>query len=527
MTSPDESVLRGVRPEVPWEGQAPMDADGSSTGTESRWEANPSEKESQWPAEGGERAAEPEAHSALVVDDEPLVRAALARALHRPDIAVFEAGDAEEALACLRARRIDLVIADQGLPATSGIELLERVRHSQPGIRRVLITGAQDFALLREAINRAGVDYFLPKPWDAEALQEVIQGLVRPQAASTPRAPEPTDRGAVDDARSPFAAIIGESRAIREPLEMVAKVAETDSTVLITGETGTGKELVGQAIHLASRRRRRVFCAVNSSAFPESLLESELFGHRRGAFTGASSNKKGLFEQAHRGTVFLDEIGEMSLSMQAKILRFLQTGEIRPVGGEALRCVDVRLVTATNKDLEAEVAARRFREDLYYRLAVIPIHIPPLRERVSDIPLLAHHFLRRISRQAGKKIEAIDREAMDLLLSHSWPGNVRELENAIERGVALCLGDRITAADLPLRVRKGPDPVCEEGTQSLQGLEKRHILETLEKVGWSRKRAAELLQISTTTLWRRLKEFGIQGNGSRTGASNGLVRPHG
>jgi len=297
----------------------------------------------------------------------------------------------------------------------------------------------------------------------------------------------------------------------------VAKVAETDSTVLVTGETGTGKELIGRALHAASRRRNRVFCAVNSAAFPEALLESELFGHRRGSFTGASAHKRGLFEYADGGTVFLDEVAEMPLSMQAKLLRFLQTGEVRAVGSESPRYVDVRLVTATNKDLEREVLAGRFREDLYYRLAVIPIVVPPLRERPEDVPVLAQHFLRRFAQKAGKPVEGVDPAAMDLLCSYSWPGNVRQLENTIESGVALCPSRWLGVADLPARVRERPVPAASDGLQSLETLERAHILRTLERVAWNRKRAAEILQISTTTLWRRLKEFGIEGHGSSVG----------
>lgn len=493
--------------------------------SEARWEDEDSAEPRVSTHKVGSEAGSEVSRNVLVVGDESLVRMGLIRALRHPEIKVFEAGDANDALACLRGRDIDLVIADHGLPATSGIELLERVRHFWPSVRRVLISDARDFALMRAAINRAGVEYFLSKPWESEGVHEVIHNLVRSRAAAAARPIESLASQAKADGQNPFADIVGESRAIQEPIEMVARVAATDSTVLITGETGTGKELFGRALHFASERRSHVFCAVNSAAFPEPLLESELFGHRRGAFTGASANKKGLLEHAHRGTVFLDEIGEMSLSMQPKILRFLQSREIRPVGGETVRCVDVRLVVATNKDLEGEVAAGRFREDLYYRLAVIPVRLPPLRERVSDIPLLARHFLRRISERTAKSVDGIEREAMNLLLSHSWPGNVRELENTIERAVALCTSTAITAADLCHHVRNGMVQESDEPTESLHRLERRHILETLEKVGWNRKHAAQLLQISTTTLWRRLKEFGIQTNGSRSGAQNHLLHP--
>jgi len=310
--------------------------------------------------------------------------------------------------------------------------------------------------------------------------------------------------------RSTYRGIVGRSPQLLALLELVGKVADTDSTALITGETGVGKELIGRAIHHQSRRSDKAFCAVNSAAFPESLLESELFGHRRGSFTGATSNKKGLFEHGHKGTVFLDEVAEMPVSMQVKLLRFLQTGEIRPVGGEVNRVVDVRLVASTNKNLEEEVVAGRFREDLFYRLAVIPIDVPPLRQRREDIELLAEHFLAQFAKKANKPVDAIAPEALQLLLGYHWPGNVRELENTLERCVALCRGRQIVATDLPERLQNGEPIEVPRALESLHGVERAHILSTLERVGWNRKRAAEILQISTTTLWRRLKEFGVE-----------------
>jgi DNA-binding NtrC family response regulator len=393
-------------------------------------------------------------------------------------------------------------------------------------VRRILAADAPDPAVLARAVNRAGIEFFLAKPWEGAALDELAEALASgARSVAGAALAVPSRGGLAADAR--FPEIIGASGVIRELLELVARVADTESTALVTGETGTGKELVGRALHRASRRRQRVFCAVNSAAFPETLLESELFGHRRGAFTGASANKKGLFEHAGGGTVFLDEVAEMPLSMQAKLLRFLQTGEIRPVGDETVRRVDVRLVTATNKDLEREVEAGRFREDLYYRLAVIPIHVPALRERREDIPDLCSHFLRARGAKSGKVIEGIERDALQLLMEHPWPGNVRELENVIERGVALCRGPRIGVEDLPHRLRERPVLLPAQPVQSLPSLEKRHILDTLDRVGWNRKRAANLLQISTTTLWRRLKEFGIDRERAQERAANSRLQASG
>jgi len=447
----------------------------------------------------------------LVVDDEPNVRKSLALALRHEGYDVETAGSAEEAEAVLREESFGLVLTDLRLPGHNGIELLRQVRSELPGTEVVVMTA---FGTIEGAVEamRLGARHYLSKPFETRDLIDTVDAALRRSEARAAVAPSPVD---------PFGEIIGRSRAIRDLLDLVSRVADTESSALITGETGTGKELVGRAIHQKSRRRDRVFCAVNSAAFPETLLESELFGHRRGAFTGASAHKKGLFEAADQGTVFLDEVAEMPLSMQAKLLRFLQTGEIRPVGSEQTRQVDVRLVTATNKELEAEVAAGRFREDLYYRLAVIPIHIAPLRERREDIPLLAEHFLGRFAARAGKPIAGIDAAALELLCAYAWPGNVRELENCIERGVALCSSACILAQDLPQRVRSAEERSAPGEIPSLESVEREHILATLEQVGWNRKRAASALRISTTTLWRRLKDFGIEtGNAPRGDARN-------
>ena len=340
-------------------------------------------------------------------------------------------------------------------------------------------------------------------PIEAEGIDELIDAIrvQTPVADAHPMGSKPR-----------FPGLIGESRPMRELVSLIEKVAETDSTVLVTGETGSGKELVGDAVHQASLRRDRVFCAVNSAAFPETLLESELFGHRRGAFTGAANNSKGLFESARpRHGVPRRGRRDAALDAGQAAARSSRPARSGPVGGDAIRFVDVRLVTATNKDLESEVEAGRFREDLYYRLAVIPIHVPPLRERRSrTFRCSSQHFLARLSEKSAKPVVEIDEDALDILMSYDWPGNVRQLQNVIERGVALCPGERITMEDLPRRFfgrRAAPG-----GFESLPSMERRHILETLDKVGWNRRRAADILQISTTTLWRRLKEFGIDGD---------------
>jgi len=463
----------------------------------------------------------------LIVHGERAQRAAHAIALRRAGYEADTVATLAEAVAAFRDDGFDAVVCADALEDGSGLALLRAVRRHKSDAAGIVTAAAGSVEDAVEAMQR-GADHYLREPVAAEVLVAAVERAVARKAEPGERTPRShaddgagAERGAVAAAVDPAAhGIVGRSRVLAELLELVQRVGPTESTVLVTGETGTGKELVGRAIHLASPRRGRVFCALNSAAFPETLLESELFGHRRGAFTGAAVHKQGIFEAAHGGTVFLDEVAEMPLSMQAKLLRFLQTGEIRPLGGESTRRVDVRLVTATNKDLERERAAGRFRDDLYYRLAVIPIHVPPLRERIEDVGLLAAHFLARFSARLGKPVEGIEPAALARLEAHAWPGNVRELENTIERGVALCRGPRLGIDDLPPRLREAAPPAAgaaaaatsaaaTPAVESLEALERRHILETLARVDGSRRRAAALLGISTTTLWRRLKEFGL------------------
>jgi DNA-binding NtrC family response regulator len=446
---------------------------------------------------------------ALIVGRDSRSKDVLVRRLSPRFARVVEVTTAEQALACLAAGGFDLAVVDQDLDDVRGVDLLAQAREQWPVVTRVLVARTEDAALAFESINRAAVAYVVRDPSAAELVDELMSRCRRRAAER----PAPRDPAA---GRSP-SPIIGESSAMRHVLALVERVARTDSTILVLGETGTGKDLIGRAIHDASLRTAGPWCAVNSAAFPESLLESELFGHRRGSFTGATENSKGLFEQADGGTLFLDEVAEMPLSMQAKLLRFLQTGEVRAVGSSATRVVDVRLVAATNKRLEREIERGAFREDLFYRLAVIPIEIPPLRARLEDVPLLARHFARRVSARWGKASVELAPSAIDALMSYAWPGNVRELENVIERAVALCSGDELRAEDLPSLERRPEvaSAAAPRQPESLPTLERRHIIETLERVGWNRRRAAALLQISTTTLWRRLKSFGIDGRSDR------------
>ncbi|MEM7409186.1 MAG: sigma-54 dependent transcriptional regulator [Myxococcota bacterium] len=453
------------------------------------------------------KEAERAPENVLLVASNPQVRTAATRDLESRGMRCVEAFSSAEALRLLTTEDVDLLIADDALPSDSGLDLLTTTRDHWPHVPRILISGLEEPDRIRAAINNAAVCYLLPTGWDSTSFEAALAAAGRrePARAATPRPRKTPQR---------FAGIVGESKAIVDLLELVRRVGPTDSTVLVTGETGSGKELIGRAIHEASDRRDRAFSAVNSAAFPETLLESELFGHMRGSFTGATNNKKGLFEQANTGTVFLDEVAEMPLSMQAKLLRFLQTGEIRPIGGDSTRYVDVRLVAATNKDLVQEVEKGNFREDLYYRLAVIPLHVPPLRERLADVPLLAEHFLRDLAGRTNRDRLQLSPDALDTLVAYQWPGNVRELQNVMERAVALSRGEVVGIDVLP-RFHRTPTERAPDGVvESLPVLERRHIIETLERVGWNRKRAAQLLQISTTTLWRRLKEFGIEGKPS-------------
>ena len=441
----------------------------------------------------------------LVVDEQPSVCLQMTEILREVGHETYSEHSGEEALRLCRAIEIDVVLVDLKREAMKSADLLKVIRQERAETSVIVMSEAGSIEAAVDAMRLGAHDY-LRKPVDRSRLVEVVEASVNERAGERRIHAEAGDP--LETAKE--SGIVGRSPAILELMEMVEKIARTNSSVLITGETGTGKELVGRAIHRLSPRADKVFSAINSAAFPETLLESELFGHRRGAFTGASSNKKGIFEHAHGGTVLLDEVADMPASMQVKLLRFLQTGEIRPVGSESTRYVDVRVVAASNKPLEEEVAAGRFREDLYYRLAVIPIHVPALRERVEDIEILTDHFIEIFATKLGKRIDGLDPRVLDALMAHDWPGNIRQLENSIERGAALCRGNRIQVEDMPIRLREASSAGEGATIQSLQEMERTHILSTLERVNGNRKQAAELLQISTTTLWRRLKEFGVE-----------------
>jgi len=446
----------------------------------------------------------------LIVDDDPNMCLMLKAHLTRRAFDVVTCGAALEAFEAVRAVDFDAVLTDINMPGLSGLALCERIVADRPDVPVIVITafGSLDAAI---AAIRAGAYDFLPKPFEIDVLVVALQRAVQHRAL---RAEVKRLRNAVDQARR-FDEIIGDSEAMRRVYDMIERVQDSAASVLITGESGTGKELVARALHRKSPRSQGPFMAVNCAAMPENLLESELFGHARGAFTDAKVARTGLFLQAHRGTLFLDEIGELPLGLQPKLLRALQERVVRPVGGDAEIPFDARIVTATNRDLETAVEERLFREDLYYRVNVIPIALPPLRARGNDVLLLAQTFLDRFAARSNKHITGISAAAAARLLGYAWPGNVRELQNCIERAVALAQYAEIAVEDLPDRVREhrsthvviaSDDP---SELQSMEEVERRYILRVLEDAGGNKTVAARILRFDRTTLYRKLERYGL------------------
>ncbi len=438
----------------------------------------------------------------LLVDDQANLRRSTAILLEQDGCLVQQAAGAAEATAMLPATDVDVVLTDVRMDGDAdGRALLGFIKTRWPDIEVVLITA---FATIDDAVEaiKAGAYDYLTKPLDpARLLLTVRRAAERASLArEVKRLRAQVDTGAE---------IIAASAQMQQVLRTVAQLAQTDSTVLITGESGTGKELIARALYTQSRRRSGKFVPINCGAMPESIMESELFGHRKGSFTGAVSDKKGLLEEAHRGVLFLDEIGDMPPSMQVRLLRFLQGGEVRRIGETQERRVDVRLVLATHRSLEAEVAGGRFRNDLYYRINVVGLKIPPLRERPEDIPPLAEHIMRRLSARHHRPIRGFTPTAMALLTAHQWAGNVRELENAIERALNLASGDLITESDLPAALTVSPDAATRVPLDDFS-VDRAHLLEALDRCHWNHQRAAATLGISRTTLWRKLREYQIQ-----------------
>ncbi len=447
----------------------------------------------------------------LIIDDEPIGES-LAVAFRRRDYEVELARTGKEARRYFELQLFDIVVCDITLPDTNGVELLEFARQAGSDSVFILMTGKeQPQELTIQALN-LGADRYIVK--SDRTLEEVEFVVYRAEEyLRTRRERDLYKRAARELARDN---IIGQSRSLRSVLETVRAVAPANSTVLITGESGTGKELVARRVHELSPRYNRPFVSLNCGAFPETLLESELFGYMKGAFTGADQNKLGLFQAAGGGTLFLDEIGEMSLPMQVKLLRVLQERQVRPLGSTQEQKVDVRVIASTNRDLQEMIGEKTFREDLYYRISVIPLHVPPLRERVEDIPLLALHFLQRFCEQMGRKLGGVEEPAMEVLRRYSWPGNVRELENTIERAVALETDENVTLRSLPERISRitlpaGGNNLLPEGgidlEKHIREQERAYLLAALERAEGVRTKAAELLGMSYRSFRHYAKKY--------------------
>ncbi|WP_297849094.1 sigma-54 dependent transcriptional regulator [uncultured Desulfovibrio sp.] len=443
----------------------------------------------------------------LVADDDATHREMLGTLLHEWGYAVGEAVDGEQAVALCREQSFDLALMDVRMPQKTGLEALKDIKAHNPALPVLIMTAFSDVAAAVEAIKAGAYDY-LTKPLDFEKLKVVLRnvfahvGLIEKNASLSRSL-------AATEARSD---IVGRGAAMSALWEMIRTIAPTDATVLITGESGTGKELVARAVHAASRRAQGPFVAVNCAALTESLLASELFGHEKGAFTGADKKHEGHFLKADGGTIFLDEIGEMPLSMQVKLLRVIQEREVLSVGGNRAEPVDVRIVAATNRDLAREVDAGNFRQDLYYRLNVVSLALPPLRQRADDIPLLAQHFMNRFAAKNNKRIKGFTPGAMDRLVRYAWPGNVRELENVIERASILLLGEHISERELPERLKapeqgEALDDVLESDCLTLDDVERAVILKTLKRFGGNKTEAARALGITRKTLHARLNKY--------------------
>ncbi|MCI5148742.1 MAG: sigma-54-dependent Fis family transcriptional regulator [Candidatus Electrothrix sp. MAN1_4] len=440
----------------------------------------------------------------LIVDDEQVHRYMLYSMLTEWGWSCEEADTGEIAVEAVRQGPFDVILMDVCMEPLDGLEALRQIHAINPSIPVVMMTAYSSIDSAVEAIKLGAHDY-LTKPIDFERLRQTLE--VAMGHRQQPDKTELSEKPFGEDGR-----IIGSSAPMQTLWEMIVQVAPTEATVLITGDSGTGKELVASALHYKSHRRKGPFIKVNCAALSETLLESELFGHEKGAFTGADRRREGCFVQAQEGTLFLDEIGETTPAMQAKLLRVLQEHELQRVGGQDIITVDVRIVTATNRDLEAEVKAGNFREDLYYRLNVVALDMPSLCDRNGDIPLLADFFLRNFAKRNKREIQGITPECMDILNRYPWPGNVRELENAIERGVILMRGDYLDVDGLPMAVQNwaGMNPKKEEEQPStLKEAERILILKTLEETNGNRSEAARRLQITRKTLLNKLKRYGV------------------
>ena len=438
----------------------------------------------------------------LVVDDEPMVCLALTNWLEEENYFAQALEDGPQAVKAVREENWDIVLLDLRMPGMDGMEVLKQVKEIAPQTVVIMMTAYASIPGAVQAMQEGAYDYIV-KPLDVDQLTLMLKRIVEHQQLITENIllrKRLTEQYEYED-------IIGRSEAMQEVFSMIKAVTDTNATVLITGETGTGKELVARAIHSNSSQRYGPFVATSCGALPETLLESELFGYEKGAFTGADRTKKGRFELANEGTLFLDEVGDISMKTQIRLLRVLQEKSFSRLGGTEQIKVDVRLVSATNRDLVAAIEEGSFRSDLYYRLHVVSIQLPPLRERIDDVPLLAAHFINKYNVEFNKKFDRVDRKAMDLMMDYHWPGNVRELENVIERALVIDQGPQMMVKHLPFCNIESP---LTEEPRSLQEVERSHIEKMLQRNDWNIAKTARLLNIDRSTLHKKIKKFGLE-----------------
>ena len=442
----------------------------------------------------------------LIIDDEPIIRKLLARMMELEGYEVFQAADRASGLKLLTAKTPQLVLCDVFLPDGNGVEMVKEIKELQPETEVILLTAHGNIPDGVQAIKNGAFDYITK----GDDNNKIIPIISRAMEKINSRPVQPSGSTVVPVRESAFDTVLGHSRGLQQVIQLARKVAVTDVPVLLTGETGTGKEVFAQAIHNGSARAKQPFVAINCSAFSKELLESEIFGHKAGAFTGALKDKKGLFEEANHGTIFLDEIGEMAYGLQAKLLRVLETGEYIKVGDTKPTKIDVRIVSATNRNLKEEIANSNFREDLYFRLSVFHLHLPPLRERREDIPELAAAFLKFFAAKMGKQVKGFAADCQAWMQSYAWPGNVRELRNVIERALIIC-DDYITLDDMPLDFRSSTlsGSAADGDDFELAEAEHRHIQRVLQYTKGNKAEAARLLKIGLTTLYRKIDEYGI------------------
>lgn len=450
----------------------------------------------------------------LIVDDEPNFLILLDRTLQDEGYQIVKTEKSQEALSAMESQTFDLVITDLAMPDIDGIELMQRIKKIYPSLPFIIITGVGTVEKAVEAMKQGAYD-FITKPFELDLIHTNVKRAL--EYGELHRELNYLRKEIQD--KYIFSNIIAKTKSMQNIFKLIEQVADSTATVLIQGESGTGKELLARAIHFRSSRKNKPFLAIDCNALSEPLLESELFGHTKGAFTGAIHARRGLFEEASEGTIFLDEVGDIPLSTQSKLLRVIQEREVKPVGSNFITKVDVRIITATNKDLKELIQKQSFREDLYYRIAVVPIYLPPLRERKEDIPLLSVHFIKKYNDLTKKKINGLSREALLALSQHDWPGNVRELENILERAILICNENQITPQHLFINqpMTSENEPLVENDEKSMlskavEKSEKDYILQVLHSVNFNRTRAAKVLGISRRTLYDKIEKYNLKDN---------------